>query len=264
MIALWEKKIPGYNPALSKEKPALTPFLPLKRKAPSAAIIVCPGGAYERRAEHEGTPVAEWLSKLGIAVFLLDYRVAPYRHPWPLCDAQRAIRLIRHRAAEWQIDPSRIGILGFSAGGHLAATAATASEIVNLQADDPIDQERSHPDALILGYPVISLLKMTHPGSLHNLLGETPDPELTHKLSAHLQVTSTAPPTFLWHTAADAGVPVENSLWFAEALSKNKVPFEMHIFQKGRHGLGIKDEVPEVLAWKDLCATWLRGIGFLP
>jgi acetyl esterase/lipase len=260
-IFLWPDGAPGARGDTMADKPRVTPF-PAAGDGPFGCIIVCPGGGYGGRAPHEAAPIARWLNSVGVASFVLDYRVAPYRHPIPLGDAQRAVRLVRARSAEWHIDPKKIGILGFSAGGHLAASAATLFEAGKADAADPIDRESSRPDALIACYPVISFGEFRHHGSMVNLIGENPDPDLRRKLSLENSVTPQTPPTFLWHTSNDGGVPVENSLLFAAALHSNKVPFSLHVFPRGDHGLGLAANVPEVRQWTVLCAEWLKGIGF--
>ena len=260
-ILLWPGGAPGAKGETPEDKPRITPYLPAG-DGPLACIVVCPGGGYGGRAPHEGAPIAKWLNSAGVAGFVLDYRVRPYRHPIPLGDAQRAIRLVRARAAEWKIDPKRIGILGFSAGGHLAASAATIFDAGKADAADPIDRQSCRPDAAILCYPVITFGEFRHNGSMMNLLGESFDDKLRQELCLETRVTRETPPTFLWHTSEDAGVPVENSLLFAAALHKNKVPFALHIFPHGRHGLGLATDVPEVCAWTALCVDWLKGIGF--
>lgn len=261
-IPLWPSGAPG---ALGKEPqdiPTLTPYIP-KEKATGAAVIVCPGGGYSHLADHEGGPVAEWLNSVGITAFVLKYRIGPrYHHPTPLQDAARAIRLVRSRAAEWKIDPQRIGILGFSAGGHLASTIGTHFDSGQASATDPIDRASSRPDLLVLIYPVITMGNFTHGGSKKQLLGDSPSPELVALLSNELQVTKDTPPTFLVHTANDAAVPVENSLHFAEALRKAGVPFEMHIYERGPHGFGLGGKDPVLSTWPASCAAWLRLHGF--
>ncbi len=260
-INLWEDEIPGFDPSIEQEKPNLTPFL-LDKQQPHGAVIVCPGGGYWGKADYEGTPIARWLNSIGIAAFVLDYRVTPYRHPNPLLDAQRAIRLVRWHAKEWQLKPNRIGILGFSAGGHLASTAGTHFDDGDSQAIDPIDRVSCWPDALVLCYPVITFGEFRHDGSMVALLGENPSEELRHMLSNETQVTVHTPPAFLWHTANDEAVPVENSLLFASAMSRNKVPFALHVFPDGPHGLALAEGNPVVSAWTGLCAAWLKGLGF--
>jgi acetyl esterase/lipase len=248
---LWEGGAPGYDPAFGEPEPTLTPYL-VERDTPGAAVVVFPGGGYMRKAPHEGEPIARWLNTLGLSAFVLDYRVNPYRHPVPLGDARQALRVVRRRAVEWQVDPGRIAILGFSAGGHLAATLAT----------DADTEPEARPDAAILCYPVISFVARPHVGSLNALLGEAPDPALVTALSAENRVTAATPPTFLWHTAEDAAVAVEHSLRFASALGAHGVPFELHVFPQGHHGLGLAEDDPHAGAWKGLCATWLQSLGF--
>lgn len=261
-IDLWPSETPGLAPG---DRPPYLELhlLPGDHEQPRAAIIVIPGGAYGHRAEHEGRPVAEWLGTLGISAFVLHYRVAPYRHPYPLLDAQRAVRLVRQRASQWGIDPGRIGVLGFSAGGHLAASVATHFDPGHPDAPDPVQRQSCRPDLAILCYPVISFSPpYTHQGSVHNLLGPEPSPELVHSLSLETRVSPATPPTFLWHTADDEGVPVQNSLLFASALSQHKVPYSLHVFPHGRHGLGLAHGHPEVALWKEACASWLAARGF--
>jgi acetyl esterase/lipase len=262
-IFLWPDGAPGALGSTMEDKPRLTPFIPAG-DGPFGCVIVCPGGGYGGRAGHEAAPIAKWLNSLGVASFVLDYRVRPYKHPTPLGDAQRGIRLVRARAAEWHIDPKRIGILGFSAGGHLATSAATLFDAGKADAADPIDRQSSRPDALIACYPVISFGEFRHHGSMVNLIGENPDPDLRKKLSLENSVTPQTPPTFLWHTSDDGAVPVENSLLLAMALRKNKVLFSLHVFPHGSHGLGLAANVPEVKEWPMLCGEWLKGIGFAP
>jgi acetyl esterase/lipase len=245
-LALW----PADVVPVVDDAPRLTPFL-LDGSGPYPAVVVCPGGGYRRRAPHEGEPVARWLNGLGIAAFVLDYRVAPNQHPAPLEDAGRAMRTVRERAAEWRVDRGRVGILGFSAGGHVAASAGTL-----------MDDADGRPDLMVLCYPVITFGEHRHEGSMLNLLGEEPPTELREALSLERRVTAEMPPTFLWHTADDASVPVENSLVFAGALARHDVPFALHVFPRGRHGLGLAVEDPVVGAWTGLCAAWLAAQGF--
>ncbi|NHN29333.1 alpha/beta hydrolase [Paenibacillus agricola] len=260
-LLLWPNGTPNKLGEDAEDKPTLVPYL-VEGAAPSAAVVVCPGGGYQRRAEHEGEPIALWLNSLGVSAFVVHYRVAPYQHPNPLSDAQRAIRIVRSRAQEWNIDPARVGILGFSAGGHLASSSGTHYDKGQADAEDPIERESSRPDLLVLCYPVISFVANAHMGSRANLLGDPADPQLVELMSSEQQVTPETPPTFLWHTADDAAVPVENSLMFASALSRNKVPFELHVYESGRHGLGLGTEVVGVRAWTDACAIWLAKQGF--
>lgn len=264
-ILLWPNGAPG---ALGKEPadiPTLTPYFPSKEKATGAAIVVCPGGGYSHLADHEGRPIAEWLNTLGITAFVLKYRLGPrYHHPAPLLDAGRAIRTVRARATEWQLDPNRIGILGFSAGGHLASSAGTHFDAGPAGAADPIERVSSRPDLMILIYPVITMREFTHAGSRRMLLGDNPPEDLVKLLSNDEQVTKETPPAFLVHTADDPGVPVENSLRFAEALRKVRVPVEIHIYEHGPHGFGLGGKDPVLATWPQRCADWLRAHHFVP
>lgn len=258
---LWPGEAPGIETGEPRHVPILVPFL-VDTTESRGAVVVCPGGGYVGRADHEGEPIARMLNQAGIHAFVCHYRVASYRHPYPLMDAQRAIRTVRANAATWGILPHRIGILGFSAGGHLASTAGTHYDGGEPNSADPVARASCRPDAMVLCYPVISFGQFGHLGSLRNLLGENPPVELIASLSNETQVTEDTPPTFLWHTADDAGVPVENSILFASALRKCGVPFELHIYQSGRHGLGLAPEDPHVASWAKLCCEWLAGLGF--
>ena len=262
-IILWPAGAPGATGQAPNDVPTLTPYLAPKDKATGAAIIVCPGGGYQHLADHEGGPVAEWLNSIGVTAFVLKYRLGPtYHHPSQLQDAARAIRTVRARAKEWALDPQRIGILGFSAGGHLAATAGTHFAAGQADASDPIERVSSRPDLMILVYPVISMRSSTHSGSRRNLLGEQPSPELVTLLSNEEQVTKETPPTFLVHTMTDTAVPVENSMMFAAALRKAGVPFEFHLYERGPHGFGLGTKDPILATWPARCADWLRVHGF--
>jgi acetyl esterase/lipase len=214
---------------------------------------------------HEGRQVANWLNSLGIAAFVLKYRLGPrYHHPIELGDAQRAIRMVRAQAAQFGVAPDRIGIMGFSAGGHLASTAGTHFDAGDPAASDPIEHAGSRPDFLVLGYPVISFTTVyTHKGSVKNLLGDHPDPKLVENLSNELQVTANTPPTFLFHTNEDKGVPAENSVLFYLALRKAGVPAEIHIFERGPHGVGLALADPALSMWPTLLANWFRVRGLL-
>jgi acetyl esterase/lipase len=214
---------------------------------------------------HEGRQIANFYNSLGVAAFVLKYRLGPkYHHPVELGDAQRAIRTVRAQAAEYGVQPDRVGIMGFSAGGHLASTAGTHFDAGNPSAADPIDRVGSRPDFLVLAYAVITMKEpYVHQGSRNNLLGTTPDPALVEFLSNETQVTKDTPPTFLFHTSADTTVPAENSLMFYAALHKAGVPAELHIFQPGAHGQGLAMNDPVLDAWSPLLATWLRARGLL-
>lgn len=260
-LLLWPEGAPGALGSTDEDLPAITPYLVEGKQ--NAAVVICPGGGYGMRAYHEGEPVAQWLNTLGISAFVLRYRVAPYPYPSALLDAQQALRTIRFRADEFGIDPERLGILGFSAGGHLASTAGVHYEQGNPERSEPLERLSSRPDFLILCYPVISMTDgVTHQGSKTNLLGDSPDEELVRQLSSELQVTAQTPPAFLWHTADDASVPVENSLLFAAALSRHGVPFDLHVYAHGIHGLGLADEEPHTRTWTDACASWLQMNGY--
>jgi len=261
-IKLWPNGAPGALGSEPDDTPTLTPYLP-SQKSTGAAVIVCPGGGYTHLADHEGRPVAEWLNSIGITAFVLKYRIGPkYHHPAPLQDAARAIRTVRARAAEWNIDPKRIGILGFSAGGHLASTIGTHFDDGNASAEDPIERVSSRPDLLVLIYPVITMGEFTHAGSKKQLIGEHASPDMVKLLSNEEQITKQTPPTFLVHTANDSSVPVENSLHFAEQLRKLGIPFELHIYERGPHGFGLGGSDPILSTWPARCADWLRLQGF--
>lgn len=264
-FALWESGAPGALGDADADKPTLTLYR-ASRNAVGTAIIVAPGGGYGALAvDHEGRQVASLFNAMGITAFILKYRLGPrYHHPLQLGDAQRAIRLVRSRAVEFGVAGDRIGMIGFSAGGHLTATAGTHFDSGKPDADDPIDRASSRPDFLILGYPVISFdPQIAHAGSVRNLLGENPDPKLIEDLSNDRRVGPETPPTFLFHTTADTAVPVENSVRFYLALRKAKVPAEMHVFENGPHGVGLALGDPALSAWPALLANWLRARGLL-
>jgi acetyl esterase/lipase len=262
---LWPKAAPGALGDKAADIPTLTAFLPAADKASGAAVVICPGGGYGGLAmSYEGLDVGAWMAKRGVAGFVLKYRVAPYKHPVPLQDAQRALRTVRARAKEWGVDPARVGILGFSAGGHLASTAATHFDDGKADAADPIDRAGCRPDFAILCYPVITLKPpYTHMGSRINLLGKDADEKLVESLCNDEQVTAKTPPTFLFHTADDNAVPVENSLRFFEALHKAKVPAEMHVYEHGRHGVGLAPNDPVLSSWPGLLETWMKVHGWM-
>lgn len=248
-------------------EPTLTPWLPDAAKATGTAIVICPGGGYGGLAmDHEGRQVAEWLNGVGVAAFVLKYRHqgTGFGHPAPMQDVQRAIQTVRSRAREWNIRPDRIGVLGFSAGGHLASTAGTHFIAGRPDAEDVVERVSSRPDFMVLIYPVISMVEpYAHRGSRKNLLGPKPAPELVEAMSSERQVTAETPPAFLVHTNEDAGVPSENSIAFYLALRKAKVPAEMHIFEKGKHGFGLGKPGMPAAKWPKLCETWMRERGWL-
>ncbi len=264
---LWPNGAPGAKGDRPADKPTLTVFLPDEQKATGAAVVICPGGGYGGLAtDHEGRQIARWFNDLGVAGIMLEYRHRGrgYGHPAPLQDAQRAIRTVRARAAEWKINPQKIGIMGFSAGGHLASTAGTHFDQGNANADDPIERVSCRPDFLILCYAVIAFDEpYTHRGSQVNLVGANADPELVRSLSNEKQVTPQTPPTFLFHTDEDKGVPAENSVQFYLALRRAGVPAEMHIYRTGNHGLGLAPRTPGTCTWPDRLKDWMQGQGLL-
>lgn len=261
---LWPNGAPDAVGKAPEDIPTLTAYLPPKEKANGAAIIVCPGGGYSHLADHEGRPVAEWLNTLGITAFVLKYRLGPrYHHPSPLLDAARAVRIVRARAAEWHLDANRIGILGFSAGGHVASTIGTHFDAGKADAADEIERVSSRPDLMVLVYPVITMKEFTHAGSKKLLLGENPSAELMTLLSNDEQVTKDTPPAFLVHTADDAGVSVENSLRFAQAMRRASAPVELHVYEHGPHGFGLGTKDPILATWPQRCAEWLKVHGFV-
>jgi len=260
-IPLWPNGAPGALGIAEQDIPALTAFLPAPEKATGAAIVICPGGGYGGLAGHEGAGYAEWLADNGIAGLVLKYRLGSkgYRHPAMLNDAARAMRLARSKAAEWKLDEKRIGIMGSSAGGHLASTLLTHFDLGKADNADPVERFSSRPDLGILCYAVITMGPMTHGGSKKNLLGENPAPELLELRSNEKQVTKDTPPTFLWHTWEDGAVKVENSLDFAAALRHAGVPFDLHIYHKGGHGMGLgKGNNGGLHAWAADCLYWLQ------
>jgi acetyl esterase/lipase len=263
---LWPDGAPGALGTADADKPSITPYLVPEGRGTGTAIVVCPGGGYQILAlDHEGAQVAQWLTSIGVAAFVLQYRLGPrYHHPIELGDAQRAIRAVRAKAARYRVLPDRIGIMGFSAGGHLASTAATHFDAGNPDAADPIDRVSSRPDFAVLAYAVISFTTpYMHRGSRDNLLGPNPDPKLVESLSNELQVTAAAPPTFLFHTSTDTVVPVENSVLYYLALRKAGVPAEMHIYAQGPHGVGLAATDEALSTWPARLADWLRGRGLL-
>ena len=268
-IRLWGGPAPGAKGEKPTDIPTLTPFLADPASATGAAIVVCPGGGYGGLASHEGADYARWLNEQGISAFVLQYRLgsAGYRHPVMLQDVARAVRLVRSRAGEWKLNVQKIGLMGSSAGGHLTATLVTHFDAGDPKAADPIDQQSSRPDLGILCYPVITLLDspFTHTGSRKNLLGENPSEALKRELSNELQVTKDTPPCFLFHTWEDKGVPMENSMMFADALRKAGVPFDLHIYQSGPHGIGLGSREWNPAnrhPWTRDCAYWLHEHGF--
>ncbi len=263
---LWPGGAPGSKgDDPQKDVPAITIYQP--EAGNGTAVVVCPGGGYGHLAMgHEGKDIAEWFNAMGVTAVVLEYRMSRggYQHPIPLMDAQHAIRTVRYRAEELGVDPSRIGIMGFSAGGHLASTAGTHFDAGDPDAADPVDRVGCRPDFMVLCYPVIAFGEpYTHQGSQYNLIGENPSEELVRSLSNEKQVTSDTPPTFLFHTDEDTVVPVENSVMFYLALRKAGVPAELHVYRRGGHGLGLARNLEGTSTWSDDCRRWLEGLGML-
>ncbi len=261
-LYLWEEgKVPYFNPAIGQNQPSLKPYL-LNNGKRNGCVIVCPGGAYACKAEHEGEPIARMINSHGISAFTLDYRVEPYRYPAITEDVLRAVRYVRYHADEYNIDPEKIAVMGFSAGGHLANSTLCAFDY-GKEDGDVIDRVSSRPDAVILCYAVISLGKYTHAETRFNLLGGLPDAdELAVKLSGELQVKDDTPPCFIWHTAEDSVVPVQNSLQLYNALCEKKIYSELHVFPYGWHGLGLSESMPNPAQWTGLVGNWLDLMGF--
>jgi acetyl esterase/lipase len=281
VIDLWDGMAPGSEnfsgeeqteergtPELSSlwisgvSKPTLTVIAPAADKRNGTAVVICPGGGYGGLSYvKEGAEIGEWLAKLGITSFVLKYRHGGgvHQHPVPLSDIQRAMRLVRSLSDKWQLRSDKIGAMGFSAGGHLAASVGTHFDMGNKDAADAIEQQSCRPDFLALIYPVISLdAAIAHGGSLTNLLGTKPDPDLVKLLSNEQRVTAETPPTFIAHCSDDQSVNVENPMQFYRSLVKHNVPAELHVFAEGGHGFGMRQKGP-VETWPTLLANWLRS-----
>jgi acetyl esterase/lipase len=249
------------------QEPNIAVFLPPKRIATGQAVVVCPGGGYGVLAyDWEGTSVAKWLNSKGIAAVVLKYRLPNAKsnitpHLTPMMDAERAIRLVRAHAPEWNVQALKVGVMGFSAGGHLASTLGTHFDEGNTASADSVERHSSRPDFMVLIYPVITMDKQfTHSGSRNNLIGANPTPELKRLYSNELQVSKQTPPTFIVHSTDDKGVPVENSLLFYQALKAKEVPAEMHIYPYGGHGFGLATGRGYLESWPDRCLDWLRSL----
>jgi acetyl esterase/lipase len=261
-ITLWENA-PGLELSLSPDIPSLTPYL-VDTPEPRPAVIVCPGGGYSCRVDREGEPIARWLNSLGLHALVLTYRVKPYKYPYPVLDGQRAVKVVRHQAESLGIIPDRIGILGFSAGGHLASTVATHFDEYESPSLDAIDAVSCRPDFAILCYAVIDMAtSFAHRGSAINLLGEDASPEMLERFSNARAVTANTPPCYLWHSAGDTAVPVSNSLHFADALARHGVPFGLHVYPGGRHGWGHGWNGDDTCSWRESCEEWMRLAGIL-
>jgi acetyl esterase/lipase len=281
VITLWDGVAPGSEKFTGEEqaeergddnlpnawitgvsKPTLTVVAPPEAERNGTAMVICPGGGYGGLAwDKEGLEIGQWLADRGVTTFVLKYRHGGgvHQHPVPLSDIQRAMRIVRSQADAWKIVPERVGVMGFSAGGHLASSAGTHFDLGNKSSSDAVEQQSCRPDFMVLIYPVISMdAKITHGGSMANLLGEKPTDALVALMSNDLQVTEQTPPTFIAHATDDGAVPVENPLLFYRALVEHKVPAELHIFEKGGHGFGMRQQGP-VEEWPSLLANWLKG-----
>ncbi len=268
-MVLWQEGAPGAMGSRDVDIPTLTAWLAPEDIGTGAAMVICPGGGYGALAPHEGADYARWFNEMGISAFVLKYRLGSsgYRHPAMLNDAAQAMRIVRANANEWKIDPARVGIIGSSAGGHLASTLLTHFDSGDPQSTDTIERQTSNPDLGVLCYPVITATgKAAHTGSIRNLLGDAPPVDLIQLLSNESQVTSATPPVFLFHTADDSVVKVENSLMFSTALAEADVPFELHVYPSGRHGMGLgsgKEWDPSRRhPWTSACEAWLKKQGF--
>jgi acetyl esterase/lipase len=276
ILPLWPEGVPGAltdsppeyikdNRIYSVQVPTLTLYAPSSGKANGTAAIICPGGGYGRLAvTNEGNAMADWLTAQGITCFVLKYRLKEYGHPAPLRDVLRAVRLVRSRAAEFHVDPRRIGVFGGSAGGHLAACAATLYDHPDGRTGNALDVVSARPDFVVLLYPVILMDgPFVHRGSRTNLLGANPSPERIQLLSVERQVTKDTPPVFLVHTADDKSVPLENSIAFYLALRQAGVPAELHLFKQGPHGFGLRQGLGPTSGWPKICEEWMRCNGWI-
>lgn len=263
-IRLWEGDAPGALGSDEKDIPTAFVYLPEKSSEPTGAIVIFPGGGYGHLAmDHEGHQIARWANDMGLAGIIVSYRHRNrgYGHPTPMLDAQRAIRLTRHNAQQWNIDPNKVGVLGFSAGGHLTTTVLTHFDEGQSDAKNAVDKLSCRPDFGVVCYAVIALgEEYTHKGSQKNLLGDSSSAEQLQLLSNEKQVSPRTPPCFVWHTAEDTVVPVENSLAFYSSLVKAKVPSELHVFPVGKHGIGLGANVPGANQWPALCRDWLKRL----
>ncbi|RAK06890.1 acetyl esterase/lipase [Halanaerobium saccharolyticum] len=266
MIDIWNGKIPGYKKT-DDFAPALEKYL-IKDKKSRGTILIFPGGGYTHRADHEGADVARFLNENGFNAFVLHYRVAPYKFPYPLLDALRAVKYIKSKSEPWQLKRDKPAVLGFSAGGHLASMVGTNNDLYrniykkklneNGFKSDQIEAESSEIEALVLSYPVITAGEFAHQGSVENLLGKSPSQKSLNLFATDKNICAETAPTFIWHTADDASVPVENTIQFSNALSNKKIDFESHIFPNGRHGLGLAADNKYVSRWTDLLLDWLE------
>ena len=267
-IRLWSGDAPGALGTADHDIPVVAWWPATGAKQPTAAMVVCPGGGYGGLADHEGSDYARWLNSQGISAFVLRYRLGSkgYRHPIMLGDVSRAMRLVRAEHARLGIDPARVGVIGSSAGGHLAVTLLTQGDDGDPAAADAIDRQPSRPALGVLCYPVVSMLPTnTHAGSKRNLLGEDPPEDLTRELSGELAVTDTTPPVFLLHTVEDKVVKLAGVLDLAAALNRHGRPFELHVYEKGPHGIGLGTrpyDPAKLHPWTVECRRWLVERGF--
>lgn len=267
-IRLWPGDAPGAIGTTDQDIPGVAWWPATGAKQPTAAMVVCPGGGYGGLADHEGSDYARWLNSQGISAFVLRYRLGSkgYRHPVMLGDVSRAMRLVRAEHARLGIDPARVGVIGSSAGGHLAVTLLTQGDDGNPAAADAVDRQPSRPALGVLCYPVVSMLPTnTHAGSKRNLLGEDPPEDLTRELSGELAVTDNTPPVFLLHTVEDKVVKLAGVLDLAAALNRHGRPFELHVYEKGPHGIGLGTrpyDPAKLHPWTVECRRWLVVRGF--
>jgi acetyl esterase/lipase len=268
-IPLWPNGAPGARGTAPADIPSITPYVSPTAPEGGATVVILPGGGYSSLSPREGNDFALWFSQQGVSTFVLKYRLgsAGYHNPSMLQDAARAVRYVRANAAKFKIDPNRIVIMGSSAGGHLASTLMTHFDAGKPDNPDPIEKQSSRPDFGVLCYPVITMGELTHAGSKRGFLGDNPTPEDIKEFSNELKVTPQTPPCFIWHTLTDTTVPVENTIEFAAALRKNKVPFDLHLYQSGGHGLGLGDAAPpfaKALPWTTNLLLWMNTNRLLP
>lgn len=257
MTQLWQEKIPYNN--------ADYDFVPTIKAYPAdsaGAVVVFAGGGYGMKADHEGPVMGEWLQSIGVTAFMVDYRVAPYKHPAQISDAMRAVKVARFYADKYGYDREKIAVMGFSAGGHLAGSVSVHYDKEMYVQTDRIDRESCRPNATILGYPVIDMGNYRHDGSRQNLLGPLPTERETEFMSLHSQVNADTPEAFIWHTSTDQAVPVMNSLLYTQALARENIPFELHIYPLGHHGLGLAPDWPHVAKWANDLNEWFKLKGW--
>ncbi len=268
-VKLWEAGAPMFDPSIPQEEPSLTPLLlPLEKDENGnvkkrGCVIVCPGGGYTHRGPHEGEPVARMFNDHGISSLVLNYRFGPYKSPVIVSDVKRAIRVVRYNAEKWGIDPDKIAVIGFSAGGHLASVSATHYDD-GIAGGDEIDAVSSRPSAAILGYPVVTMDKKYTDETTRSVFigGLENEEELAVKYSSECQVRDSGPPVFIWHTAGDPIVPVQNSIRLVSALASKKIPFEFHVFPEGAHGLSLAKDTPGTCQWSEIAVNWLKRMDY--